>query len=220
MHQRFLRVVLLRLLVTAGLLLTLAVWVLPRHPAGRGTPPDFGPLVDLAAVDPTILLELRYATPDNFVGEPLYPVSRALLLPVAAERLARVQARLQADGYGLKVWDAYRPLAVQRRLWEALPDPRFVADPARGSNHNRGAAVDVTLVDREGNALEMPGDFGDFERSRRDDPAMTEAARRHLAILTDAMAAEGFVPYPAEWWHFDEPGAEHYPLLDIPLTGR
>lgn len=228
MNRRWLGIVMLRLLIT-GLLLALAVWAFSRQPVpppDLGPPPDaalpldFGPLVDLRDVDPTIGVELRYLRSDNFVGEPLYAVNRALLLPVTAERLARVQARLQSQGYGLKVWDAYRPVAVQRRLWEALPDPRFVADPAKGSNHSRGAAVDVTLVDLDGNDLELPSDFDDFERGRRDNPAMTAAARRHLAILTDAMVAEGFVPYVAEWWHFNEPGAAQYPVLDVPLEGR
>lgn len=191
----------------------------PQPDTAPAAPPDFGPLVDVATLDPSIVIDLRYARDDNIVGRQLYPVNRALLLPSVAERLVRVQARLREHGYGLKVWDAYRPPWVQRELWAAFPDPRYVADPARGSNHSRGAAVDATLVHADGNELEMPGDYDDFELGRRDHPAHSELARRHLEILTEAMVSEGFIPYEGEWWHFNAPEAARYPILDIPLEG-
>ncbi|MDQ7794896.1 MAG: M15 family metallopeptidase [bacterium] len=226
MNGRGFMILALRLGVS-GLLMVLAVVILSRAPAFMPPAPapaepaaGAGPLVDLSALDPTMIIDLRYFNSDNLVGQALYGANRALLRPPAAERLARVQARLREQGYGLKVWDAYRPLSVQRLLWEALPDPRYVASPEKGSNHNRGAAVDVTLVDLHGNDVEMPSDYDDFDRGHRDNPHFSEAASRHLKILTDAMVAEGFVPYIAEWWHFNEPDAGRYQVLDIPLEGE
>jgi beta-N-acetylhexosaminidase/D-alanyl-D-alanine dipeptidase len=181
-------------------------------------------LVDIAAIDPSIRLDLRYATADNFTGVAVYPVARCLLRRDAAERLARVQRRLRAEGVGLVVWDCYRPLAVQERFWALVPDERYVARPVRrdgrpvaGSKHNRGAAVDVTLADASGSPLEMPTDFDDFSpRAHRGTPA-TPAARANAERLESAMVAEGFEPLPTEWWHFDAPGWQAYELLDVPL---
>ena len=188
-------------------------------------PPQAPDLVDVTTVDPTIRLDLRYATPDNFTGVAVYPVARCLLRRDAAERLARVQRRLQADGFGLLVWDCYRPLGVQERFWALVPDERYVARPQRengrpvaGSKHNRGAAVDVTLVDASGRPLEMPTGFDDFsERAHRGAANLKPAARANAARLESAMTAEGFQPLPTEWWHFDAPGWQAYDLLDVPL---
>jgi D-alanyl-D-alanine dipeptidase len=204
--------------VLGGLLLLAAACAgrSPRSPA-----PD---LVDLAAIDPSIRLDLRYATTDNFTGIAVYPVARCLLRRDAAERLARVQRRLRADGVGLLVWDCYRPLAVQERFWALVPDERYVARPVRrdgrpvaGSKHNRGAAVDVTLADATGNALEMPTGFDDFSQRAHRGASATPAARANAERLESAMMAEGFEPLPTEWWHFDAPGWEAYELLDVPL---
>ena len=177
-------------------------------------------------MDPTIALEMRYASEKNFTGVAVYPVARCLLRRDAAERLARVQARLAAEGKGLKVWDCYRPFSVQKRFWKLVPDDRYVAEPVadrqgrplRGSKHNRGAAVDLTLVDRAGRPLEMPTDHDDFsERAHRGSPAASPAARANARHLEEVMVAEGFEPLPTEWWHFDAPGWEKYPLSDQPL---
>jgi zinc D-Ala-D-Ala dipeptidase len=183
-------------------------------------------LVDLAVVDPTIRVDIRYATPDNFTGVAVYPVARCLLLRDAADRLARVQRRLRADGLGLVVWDCYRPFSIQERFWALLPDERYVARPERrdgwpvaGSKHNRGAAVDVTLVDAAGAGLEMPTGFDDFsERAHRDAASVSPAARANAQRLEAAMVAEGFEPLPTEWWHFDAPGWQAAELLDVPLA--
>jgi beta-N-acetylhexosaminidase/D-alanyl-D-alanine dipeptidase len=182
-------------------------------------------LVDVAALDPTIRLDLRYAGPDNFAGVAVYPAARCLLRRDAAERLVRAQRRLQADGLGLMLWDCYRPFAVQERFWALVPDERYVARPERrdgrpvaGSKHNRGAAVDVTLVDGHGRPLAMPTGFDDFSaRAHRGAPA-PPAARANAARLEAAMVAEGFEPFPTEWWHFDAPGWQGYALLDAPLV--
>jgi len=199
--------------------------VLATACALHGPCPPAGDLVDLAAVDPTIRIDIRYATSDNFTGVAVYPVARCLLRRNAAERLARVQSRLRADGLGLLVWDCYRPFAVQERFWALVPDERYVARPERrggrpvaGSKHNRGAAVDVTLVDAGGAALAMPTGFDDFtERAHRGAPGVPPEARANAERLEAAMASEGFEPLPTEWWHFDAPGWRGDALLDVPL---
>ena len=119
-------------------------------------------MVDISDMDSTMVIDLRYATTDNFLNDTLYSANICLLRKPVAERLVQVQKYLRKKSLGLKVWDGYRPLSVQKKMWETLPDPKFVANPKRGSNHNRGAAVDVTLVDLEGNELEMPTGFDDF----------------------------------------------------------
>ncbi len=175
-------------------------------------------LVDLRALDSTIVVELKYATPENFVGQTLYGANACYLRRSTAERLVRVQRRLRAQGMGLKVYDCYRPLSVQWRMWELVPDTRYVADPRKGSRHNRGAAVDVTLVDANGHELLMPSAFDDFsERAHRSATSAPPEALRHRALLEEAMAAEGFIPLPSEWWHFDDPRWQEFPVLDIPL---
>ncbi|MBN2090527.1 D-alanyl-D-alanine dipeptidase [candidate division KSB1 bacterium] len=176
------------------------------------------PLVDLAKLDSTVIIDLKYATTDNFLGKKVYNCARCLLRKSVAERLIRVQKRLNKIGLGLKVWDAYRPLSVQRKFWEFCPDPRYVAPPDKGSRHNRGAAVDVTLVDSLGNELEMPTKFDDFSRRAAPDfPDVSPAARKNRKILIDAMTAEGFKGISSEWWHYDAPAYLKYPILDIQL---
>lgn len=175
-------------------------------------------LVDVAKLDSTIVIDLKYATTDNFLGKKVYPIVRCLLRKSVAERLIRVQKRLQQQDLGLKIWDAYRPLSVQKMFWEFCPDPRYVAPPSKGSRHNRGAAVDVTLVDSLGNELEMPTKFDDF--SPRAAPTYNNVSpkvRKNRQILIDAMSAEGFRGISSEWWHFDAPRYRHFPVLDIPL---
>lgn len=173
------------------------------------------PLVPLQDVHPGIRVDLRYAGADNFTGQALYPPGTTCLLraPVAA-RLARVQDRLAAQGLGLLVWDGYRPLAVQERMWALVPDTRYVADPRRGSRHNRGAAVDVTLVDAAGRPLEMPTAYDDFSAAaHRDAPCRSPAAAAHRALLEQAMEEAGFIGLATEWWHFDDPDWERYPIV-------
>jgi len=173
-------------------------------------------LVNLRDVDPTFIIDARYATTDNFVGRRFYPRNELYLERGAAERLKRVQERLQKQGLGLKILDAYRPLAVQRKMWEIMPDSRYVANPARGSRHNRGSAVDVTLVDSRGRELEMPTPFDDFtERAHRDCTDLPAAVIRNRETLARAMVAEGFEPLATEWWHFDAPGWRNFAVLDV-----
>lgn len=176
------------------------------------------PLVDVAQVDPRIIIDIKYATADNFMGRPLYPANRCLLRESVAQRLVRVQDDLVERGYSLKIHDGYRPLSVQKLMWEVLPDPRYVANPATGSRHNRGAAVDVTLVDADGRPLPMPSDFDEFtERAHRTYEGGTIEARRNRDLLIEAMERHGFKGLQSEWWHFDAPGWKRYPVLDVPL---
>ena len=175
---------------------------------------------DVARLDGTIVLDIRYATENNFTHKAVYPVARCLLRADVADRLVRVHQALRSKGMGLKVYDCYRPLSVQKKFWAILPDERYVADPSKGSRHNRGAAVDVGLVDAAGNALEMPSEYDDFsEKAHRDYQAAPEAALKNRGILEEAMKKEGFVPLPTEWWHFDGPGWEAYPVSDFQLDG-
>jgi D-alanyl-D-alanine dipeptidase len=175
-------------------------------------------LVELKAVIPDVVLDIRYATTDNFTGRAVYPVARCFLVKEAAEALALVQADLKKLGYGLKVYDGYRPLSVQKVFWDILPDPKFVADPAVGSRHNRGYAVDLALVDAAGNDVLMPTPFDDFtEKAGRLCMDLPREALAHRALLESVMTCRGFIPYESEWWHFDFHGFEDKPNLDIPL---
>ncbi len=186
--------------------------------AADGSPAE---LVDVLALDSTLVLDIRYATPRNFTGRTLYPVARCLLRPDVAERLVRVHERLKREGLRLRLFDCYRPLSIQRQLWALVPDERYVADPAKGSRHNRAAAVDLTLADASGAALPMPSEYDDFTpRAHRDYDGGAPEERVNRARLERAMLEQGFAGFPTEWWHFDAPGWEAYPVLDLPLDKR
>ncbi len=175
-------------------------------------------LVDVAAMDSTIVLDIRYATPKNFTGKTVYPSARCLLREDAARRLERVQQDLKSRGYGLKIYDGYRPVAVQKIFWRILADERYVADPAKGSRHNRGAAVDVGLVDSAGRELPMPSGYDDFsETAHRNYQGAPAPAIANSRLLEEAMVKQAFEPMPTEWWHFDAPGWNQYPVSDRPL---
>jgi D-alanyl-D-alanine dipeptidase len=126
-----------------------------------------------------------------------------------------VQASLAKQGYGLKIWDGYRPLSVQKAMWAVMPNADYVANPAQGSRHNRGAAVDVTLVDAKGKEVEMPTKFDDFTPKAAPEAEATPAATKHRAVLRKAMEAEGFTVLKTEWWHYDAPGWKDYPITDV-----
>jgi D-alanyl-D-alanine dipeptidase len=191
----------------------------PREP-GRFRTPD---LVELVQLDPDIQLDIRYATAHNFTGRPLYSQPRAFLQRPAAEAVVRANKALQASGYGLLVYDAYRPWSVTQALWNAASESErtqgFVADPREGSKHNRGCAVDVGLYDRlSGREVPMPSGYDDFtERAHPDYRGGPAEARRTRDLLRAAMEAEGFEVSKVEWWHFNCRGWQHYPLLDIPF---
>ncbi|MEY8387286.1 M15 family metallopeptidase [Oscillospiraceae bacterium 38-13] len=155
---------------------------------------------------PGIVVELRYATQDNFTGCRIYDFSGAWLRYGTIQKLSAVQSALEEEGLGLKIWDAFRPPAAQLRLWEICPDSRYVADPGRGvSSHSRGNTVDLTLVDGQGNELEMPTGFDDFSpKADRDYSDVTPQAAENARRLEEAMTAGGFRPYFGEWWHYTD----------------
>jgi serine beta-lactamase-like protein LACTB len=165
-------------------------------------------LVELTATDPTIKVELRYATTNNFLGTPLYPKSaKAYMQRPAAEALARVSKAIAPKGYGLWVFDPYRPWVVTKMFWDATPEKfhMFVADPARGSRHNRGCAVDLTLYDlKTGKPVETVSGYDEFsDRAYPNYWGGTSRQRWHREFLRRAMEDQGFSVYEAEWWHFD-----------------
>ncbi len=193
----------------------------PKERVPAKLPPPGG-LVELIKRDPRIRLDLRYATTNNVTSRVLYPQARAFLQGVAADALLRAHARARADGFGLTIFDAYRPWRVTRKLWDATPKgPKrnYVANPKKGSRHNRGCAVDLTLHDLATGALvEMPSAFDDFsERAHRDFMGATEISIIHRGFLEKYMQAEGFDGMSNEWWHFDFRAWRDYPVLDIPF---
>lgn len=176
------------------------------------------PLVDVRTAVPDAVLDVRYATERNILGRAVYPRAAAFLRRSTAAKLAKAADALRARGLRLVIYDAYRPLSVQRLLWKAKPDARYVADPARGSAHNRGAAVDVGLADEAGRALEMPSPFDDFgPRAAHGAAGVPPAAAARGAELKAAMEAAGFSSLREEWWHYKDPAAKDWPLLDVPL---
>ena len=176
-----------------------------------------GNLVDLAHLPNPPLQEIRYATEYNFTGTQLYPFPAAFLQKDAADALEKVQEYLASRGLGLKVWDAYRPLSVQQKMWDLIRDERYVSDPAKNrGRHTRGTAVDVTLVDKRGNELPMPTDFDDFsERAHSYWVGASGPQKENRALLQEAMTRFGFEIYLDEWWHFDFHNWQSYPPLDV-----
>lgn len=179
------------------------------------------PMVDVAQVCPTIVIELRYATARNVTGKAIYPAqARCLVRKSVAERLQRVQEELRTLKLRLKIWDAYRPAWAQQVLWDAIKNPDYVGEPARGGSlHTFGAGVDVTLVDARGRELKMPTDFDDFTpaastRYRGTDPIIAA----NLQTLQRTMSRAGFWVLRDEWWHFVSEDVKSFAPIDIPLS--
>ena len=175
-------------------------------------------LVELTTLDPTIKLEIRYATTNNFLGSRLYTEARAFLQRPAAEALVRASAALRKRGYGVLVHDAYRPWYVTKIFWDATPAEKkwLVANPADGSRHNRGCAVDLSLYDlKTGRPVEMVSTYDEStDRAYADYPGGTSLQRWHRALLRSAMESEGFTVNPQEWWHFDYKDWRQYPIMN------
>ena len=189
-----------------------------QPPAETG---DFLPtdLVELRKLDPTIKLEIRYATTNNLFGTVFYSEPRAFMQRPAAEAVVRVNQKLKALGYGLLVHDAYRPWYVTKVFWDATPDDKkkFVADPSKGSRHNRGCAVDITLYDlKTGKPIEMVSTYDETtDRAYPDYPGGTSLQRWHRDLLRREMESEGFTVYEAEWWHFDYKDWQKYRIGNV-----
>jgi D-alanyl-D-alanine dipeptidase len=178
-------------------------------------------LVELTALDPTVRLDVKYATSDNFVGRPVYAQARAFLQRPAAEALVRAHRKLAEKGWGVMVFDGYRPWAVTKAFWDATPEDKklFVANPARGSRHNRGCSVDLTLYDlATGKAADMGAGYDEMSpRSYVTWEGGTKEQLDRRELLRGTMEREGFFVYPWEWWHFDFKDWRDYPLLDVPF---
>jgi D-alanyl-D-alanine dipeptidase len=193
---------------------------LPSEPVPRRVASPAG-LVEIKAKAPGIRLDLRYATANNFTGRVLYSQARAFLQGVAAQALMRVQATAVTNGYGLTLFDAYRPWRVTKQLWDATPRSQrdYVANPKRGSRHNRGCAVDLSLHHLASDTLvEMPSTFDDFSaRAHRDFKGASAEAIANRERLARYMEAEGFIGMSNEWWHFDYKDWQGFPVLDLPF---
>jgi zinc D-Ala-D-Ala dipeptidase len=183
--------------------------------------------VDVSAVIPAAVLDLHYATTNNFTKRQLYPVARCLLRRAVARRLAKVASRFHDQQRRLLLWDCYRPASIQRALWELVRDPAFVAKPSfaadgtpiGGSRHSRGAAIDVSLATAAGSEIEMPTAHDDFSAAAQRKRALASPrGGSEATLLSESMLAEGFVPIASEWWHFDAPDSAHYGFSDQSLA--
>lgn len=179
---------------------------------------DINGLVNVLDMDESLILDLKYATKDNFTGRVIYPAYACVLRKETALKLTKANETFKSMGYRIKVWDAYRPMYVQKIFWDIVKDERFVANPnKKGSRHNRGTAVDVTLVDRFGRELKMPSEFDDFsEKAYRNYKNMDSEGKKNLDLLTEVMECHGFITIDTEWWHFED-GINRYEIIDEKL---
>ena len=193
----------------------------------QGPPKEAGPfrepeLRELVKLDPTIKLDIRYATRNNFLGRPVYKEARAFLQKPAAEALVRAHQRLRPQGYGIVVFDGYRPWSVTKIFWDVTPADKkiFVADPSQGSRHNRGCAVDLSMYElATGKIVHMPSEYDEMtERAHINYACATPEAKRLRDMLRAAMEAEGFAVYEPEWWHYDYKDWKQYPIGNIPFS--
>lgn len=191
----------------------------PPHEKGNFKQTD---LVELKKLDTTIHLDIRYATSKNFVGRPVYKQARAFLQRPAAEAVVRINTSLKHLGFGLVVFDGYRPWNVTKLFWKVTPADKhnFVANPAKGSKHNRGCAVDLSLYDlRTGKEIEMTGNYDEMtERSYPTYTGGTDEQRKMRDLLRTNMEAEGFTVYEYEWWHFDYKDWKDYRITNLPFS--
>jgi D-alanyl-D-alanine dipeptidase len=177
-------------------------------------------LVEIKNYIPGIQLDIRYATTNNFTHHIMYSQARAFARLPVVMALQQVEADLKKRGLGLKIYDAYRPYAVTVKFYEVTHDTNFVADPRKGSKHNRGCAIDLSLIDlKTGKELDMPTGFDSFSKKAAAKYAnLPQQEIDNRAILQAAMQAHGFHAIPTEWWHFDFTGWQNYELLDIPFS--
>lgn len=175
-------------------------------------------MTDLKREIPGIQFDLRYATKRNFTGKKIYPgITTTYMRKIAADKLRSIQKKLSLLGLGIRVFDAYRPYHCTEKLWELVKDERYAANPAKGSNHNRGIAIDLTLIRLEsGKPLDMGVDFDNFTDSAHHDfTGFPAAILKNRQLLKDIMMAHGFQPLASEWWHYTLPDAQKYELLDL-----
>lgn len=189
----------------------------PEPPPETPEPADFVLVTDCI---PGIRVDLKYAAEDNFTGQAIYDFTEAHLRYGTVQKLAAAQETLSTQGYSLLIWDAFRPVKAQFRLWEVCPNPMYVANPEKGfSSHSRGNTVDVTLVLEDGSPVEMPTGFDDFSPlANRDYSDVPAAAAANARLLEDVMAECGFKPYSGEWWHFSD--TDSYPVEEDFVPGK
>lgn len=173
----------------------------------------------VSSLDKDIIIDLKYATNDNFTKKTIYPYNVCVLRINTAKKLVKANTQLEKLGYKIKVWDAYRPVYVQQIFWNIVKDSRFVANPKNGGSiHNKGCAVDVTLVKKNGNELIMPSKFDDFSSNAyRTNPNMTNEAKKNMDLLTKCMVDNGFTTIDTEWWHFEDADSKNYKIANINL---
>ena len=214
-------------LVHYGLALLAAFLILSFQAVAQDGPPrEQGKreahLVELITLDPTIKLDIRYATDNNFVGRTVYPEARAFLQKPAAKAVAKVHKKLRKQGLGLAIFDGYRPWSITKLFWEVTPEDKrmFVANPASGSKHNRGCAVDLSIYDlKTGKLIDMPSDFDEFsEKASPNYAGGTAEQRANRDLLRKLMEAEGFIVNANEWWHFDYKDWEKYAIYDVSFS--
>ena len=176
--------------------------------------PNDDDLVLIKKYIPDIHISLPYATINNFCGTILYDNNDAYLRYGTVKKLKEVQKIVKEDGYSLKVWDGYRPKSVQEQMWEIVPDSTYVADPSKGSSHNRGNTIDLTLIDdSNGEEIPMPSDFDEFSnKADRDYSDVSDERANNAIYLEDIMVDNGFKPYSGEWWHYTD--TDEYPFVD------
>ena len=187
-----------------------------KAPAKRAPPA----LIEISTLIPDAAVELKYATDDNFMKHAVYPsTAKCLVLAPLGEKLVTAAAALRAQGFRLKFYDCYRPHPVQYDLWKAYPVKGYVAVPASGSNHNRGGAIDVTLISLEGNPVEMPTPFDTFSRAAHHSyQGGSKASLLNRKQLRDALEAVGLKRNPMEWWHYELEEVLQFPLRDDPFN--
>lgn len=190
----------------------------PVQEERKETTPKVSPqdMVNLAEFIPELQVDLRYAAPNNFTGAIIYDDDTAYLRRGTAEKLKAAQVEFAAHGYTIKIWDAYRPPAAQFKLWEKVPDARFVINPHKGySYHSRGVAVDITLVDEKGQEVIMPTGFDDFTaRADRDYSDLDQETAANARFLEEIMKKHGFDSIYYEWWHFIDSDKDDYPIYE------
>lgn len=176
-------------------------------------------LIDITKLSDEFEIEIKYATENNLTGKKIYPIDLCALQEDTAWKLIAANKDFLKMGYRIKIWDGYRPYAVQKIFWSIMPDDRFIANPfTGGSIHSSGNAVDITLVDSNGIELEMPTEFDNFtEKATRDSKEMSNAAAKNLKVLTEVMIKHGFRTIDSEWWHYEDTNSRKHTYLDVPL---
>ncbi|MDY0278405.1 MAG: M15 family metallopeptidase [Acholeplasma sp.] len=175
-------------------------------------------LVDVEAATDEFIIEMRYATEDNFVGKKVYPLDVCIMQKDTLEKLMKSNKEFLEIGLRIKIWDAYRPISIQKIFFDLVPNESFVANPYKDqcSVHNSGFAVDLTLVDMDGKEIEMPTSFDDFsEKASRNSTKMSVEAVKNLSILTQILTKNGFKTIDSEWWHYNDADAKGFVALDI-----